>query len=72
MRACLAEHGLAGCVRAIGAPTPAMRVRIGIGETLLEESWSELRRAWSATSYHMRRLRDDPPVRAGGVRRAVR
>jgi phosphoribosylformylglycinamidine synthase len=57
---CLAEHGLAGCLRPIGAPSSTMRVRIRIGELLLDEAWSELRRAWSATSYHMRRLRDDP------------
>jgi phosphoribosylformylglycinamidine synthase len=57
---CLAAHGLRDCTRAIGAPTPLMRVRLRVGDTLLEESWSELRRAWSETSYRMRRLRDDP------------
>jgi phosphoribosylformylglycinamidine synthase len=57
---CLAVHGLAACVHPIGGPGPGMRVRIRRGEQVLDESWSELRRAWSATSYHMRRLRDDP------------
>ena len=27
---------------------------------MLDEAWSDLRRAWSETSYRMRRLRDDP------------
>jgi phosphoribosylformylglycinamidine synthase len=30
------------------------------GAALLDESWIDLRRAWSETSYRMRRLRDDP------------
>jgi phosphoribosylformylglycinamidine synthase len=58
--ACLASHGLAECVQSIGAPQEALRVRIRAGEVLLDESWVQLRRAWSETSYHMRRLRDDP------------
>ena len=57
---CLARHGLADCVHFIGAPIVEMRVRIRSGATLLDESWGELRRAWSQTSYRMRRLRDDP------------
>ncbi|HEY6452749.1 MAG TPA: phosphoribosylformylglycinamidine synthase [Steroidobacteraceae bacterium] len=56
----LAAHGLAGCARSLGTPTPALRVRIRAGEAQLDEPWAELRRAWSETSYHMRRLRDDP------------
>jgi phosphoribosylformylglycinamidine synthase len=58
--ACLGQYGLADCTRAIGAPSAAMRLRIRAGDALLDESWSELRRAWSETSYRMRRLRDDP------------
>jgi phosphoribosylformylglycinamidine synthase len=57
---CFATHGLAGCVQAIGAPQPQLRLRIRCGEALLDEGWSDLRRAWSQTSYGMRRLRDDP------------
>jgi phosphoribosylformylglycinamidine synthase len=57
---CLAAHGLGACVHPIGAPTPELRVRMRIGELVMDESWGELRRAWSATSFHMRRLRDDP------------
>jgi phosphoribosylformylglycinamidine synthase len=37
-----------------------MRVRITAGRTKFDESWTELRRAWSETSWRMRRLRDDP------------
>ena len=37
-----------------------MRVRIRAGDVQLDESWVDLRRAWSETSYQMRRLRDDP------------
>jgi len=58
--ACFTRHGLADCVRSIGAPQPQMRVRIRVGAALIEESWTDLRRAWSQTSYQMRRLRDDP------------
>jgi phosphoribosylformylglycinamidine synthase len=57
---CLASHGLGDCVHRLGAPTAALRVRIRIGALLIDESWRDLRRAWSETSYHMRRLRDDP------------
>ena len=57
---CFATHGLAACVQVIGAPQPQLRLRIRRGETLLDEAWSDLRRAWSETSYRMRRLRDDP------------
>src|SRR5579871_1860699 len=60
VRARLAAHGLAECVHAIGAPQVALRVRIRAGEVRLDESWRQLRRAWSETSYQMRRLRDDP------------
>ncbi len=57
---CLTRHGLAQCVQRIGSPQAAMRVRIRVGDTVIDEDWVALRRAWSQTSYHMRRLRDDP------------
>jgi phosphoribosylformylglycinamidine synthase len=57
---CFATHGLGECVQVIGAPTPELRLRIRCGGTLLDEAWIDLRRAWSETSYRMRRLRDDP------------
>jgi phosphoribosylformylglycinamidine synthase len=57
---CFARHGLAGCVHPIGAPRRELRVRIRSGAALLDESWTDLRRAWSETSARMRALRDDP------------
>jgi phosphoribosylformylglycinamidine synthase len=57
---CLEAHSLRDCALLIGAPSPLMRVRLRVGDELLEESWRELRAAWSETSYRMRRLRDDP------------
>ncbi len=58
--ACFERHGLGGCVHRIGEPQERLRVRIRVGEALLDEDWVDLRRAWSETSYHLRRLRDDP------------
>jgi phosphoribosylformylglycinamidine synthase len=60
--AILARHELSGViVQRLGKPTADLRVRIHIGEFIaLDESWEELRRAWSETSWCMRRLRDDP------------
>ena len=37
-----------------------MRIRIACAAFIFDESWSELKRAWSETSWQMRRLRDDP------------
>jgi phosphoribosylformylglycinamidine synthase len=56
----LAAHGLADCVHQLGVPSATLRVRIRIGALLIDESWRDLRRAWAETSYHMRRLRDNP------------
>jgi phosphoribosylformylglycinamidine synthase len=57
----LARHGLEAHLRRLGGPSPAFRFRVKAGpQLLLDESWGDLRRAWSETSYHMRRLRDDP------------
>jgi phosphoribosylformylglycinamidine synthase len=58
--AVLASHGLGAHSLRIGAPARPLRVRISVGETHLDESWIDLRRAWSETSWQMRRLRDDP------------
>jgi phosphoribosylformylglycinamidine synthase len=55
-----ARHGLANEVDVIGHPTEAMRVRIRAGKAVIDESWTDLRAAWSRTSFEMRRLRDDP------------
>src|SRR5260221_129246 len=37
-----------------------LRLRVTVGEETLDDPWVELRRAWSETSWQMRRLRDDP------------
>jgi phosphoribosylformylglycinamidine synthase len=56
----LAKYGLSKAALYLGAPTTDMRVQIKIGSLDLDESWVDLRRAWSETSWRMRRLRDDP------------
>jgi phosphoribosylformylglycinamidine synthase len=56
----LARHGLEKSALYIGTPTPELRVRMRVGDALLDEQWVDLRRAWSETSWRMRRMRDDP------------
>ncbi|MGA7540807.1 MAG: phosphoribosylformylglycinamidine synthase [Steroidobacteraceae bacterium] len=57
----LSRHGLADFSRRVGVPLQELRVRIHLGsEPVLDESWVDLRSAWSETSWRMRRLRDDP------------
>src|SRR5439155_1582782 len=56
----LARHGLADAALYLGAPVSELRVRMRIGTQEFDESWVDLRRAWSETSWRMRRLRDDP------------
>jgi len=56
----LARHGLGAHALYLGAPVSELQVQIRIGETLFDEPWRELRRAWSETSWRLRRLRDDP------------
>ena len=59
--AVLASHGFGAHTLRLGTPTPSdLRVRIDIGDTHFDESWSDLRRAWSETSWQLRKLRDDP------------
>ena len=60
----LDEHGLLAHTRRVGAPRTDMLIHImGAGENLVVP-WSELRRAWSETSFQMRQLRDDPQCAA--------
>jgi phosphoribosylformylglycinamidine synthase len=60
MAVCTAA-GLEPCVSVIGRPVEGDRVRIRQAERLLfDESRSELRDAWSQTSYRMQALRDNP------------
>jgi phosphoribosylformylglycinamidine synthase len=56
----LAKYDLSKAALYLGAPTSDMRVQVKIGTTELDEPWVDLRRAWSETSWQMRRLRDDP------------
>jgi phosphoribosylformylglycinamidine synthase len=62
--AVLERHGFGQHTVKSGAPNAAdpgnLRIRIQIGDTTFDESWTDLRRAWSETSWQMRRLRDDP------------
>ncbi len=58
--AILARHGLADAALYLGAPVSELRVQIRAGSTFFDEAWSDLRRAWSETSWRLRRLRDDP------------
>ena len=58
--AILARHGLSDAALRLGAPTAELRVRVRSGTARIEETWSDLRRAWSETSWRMRRLRDEP------------
>jgi phosphoribosylformylglycinamidine synthase len=53
-------HGLAAHARCIGAPIAERRIRLAAGDVRLDESWVDLRRAWSETSWQLRRMRDDP------------
>jgi phosphoribosylformylglycinamidine synthase len=56
----LARHGLGAAALYLGAPTSDLSVQMRIGDTHFNESWRDLRQAWSETSWRMRRLRDDP------------
>ncbi|MBV8876929.1 MAG: phosphoribosylformylglycinamidine synthase, partial [Gammaproteobacteria bacterium] len=58
--AILGRHGLGEAALYLGAPVSELRVQVRVGADLLDESWEELRAAWSETSWRMRRLRDDP------------
>jgi len=58
--AILAHHGLLDHALRLGTPTRELRVRMTVGEQRLDEAWADLKRAWSETSWRMRRLRDDP------------
>jgi len=56
-----AAAGLVGCVERIGRPIDQDRLRIARGgREVFTATRTELRKAWSNTSYLMQRLRDDP------------
>ena len=54
------RHGLGEWTHAIGAATREMRVVVQAGDARIDESWEDLRRAWSETSWRMRERRDEP------------
>jgi phosphoribosylformylglycinamidine synthase len=56
----LARHGLGEGALYLGAPVIDLRVQLRVGAEQFDESWADLKRAWSETSWRMRRLRDDP------------
>jgi phosphoribosylformylglycinamidine synthase len=61
VRAAFAAAGLGACLHVIGALNrdDALRV-ISEGKEIYSQSRIELQRAWSATTYQMQRLRDNP------------
>ncbi len=61
VRQVLERHGLARFASAIGRVTDADRVVVrAAGKTVLDETRTALRRAWSETSFRMVELRDNP------------
>ena len=61
VRQLLAEHGLAAYSHVLGQPLVPRTFRVGQdGRDVLSESVTELRRAWSETSFRLREMRDDP------------
>ena len=57
----LADHGLKDAVSVIGTPADNKRVRISVGgKNAIDSSVAELRRLWSALTYQMQKLRDNP------------
>ena len=61
----LFRHGIGHCSAVIGRVEPKSdRIRITSGKLVIEESWENLKREWSETSYRMRALRDDPECAA--------
>jgi phosphoribosylformylglycinamidine synthase len=59
-REILARHGLGDAALELGTPTAELRFKVRVGATRLDEAWTDLKRAWSETSWRMRRLRDEP------------
>jgi phosphoribosylformylglycinamidine synthase len=66
--AVFASHGFGAHTLRIGTPSiaggvagaSALRVRIVVGDARFDEAWIDLRKAWSETSWQLRKLRDDP------------
>ncbi len=61
VQAAFAEHDLADCLHVLGQINSSERLLIQNGNTvILNERGLDLHKAWSETSYHMQRLRDNP------------
>jgi phosphoribosylformylglycinamidine synthase len=61
VRAAVAAAGLGSCLHAIGRPNGEDMLRvIAGGKEIYAQSRIELHRVWSATTYQMQRLRDNP------------
>ena len=59
--AILAEHGLKEAVSVIGGPSRDKRVRIAVaGRVAIDSTVAQLRRLWSALTWRMQSLRDNP------------
>ncbi|MEI8243433.1 MAG: phosphoribosylformylglycinamidine synthase [bacterium] len=59
--AILAEHGLKEAVSMLGGPSRDSRVRIAVaGRTFIDSTIPQLRRLWSALTWRMQSLRDNP------------
>ena len=59
--AVLAKHGLSAVTHLIGGTTGTRRLTVALGnEPLYEAPLTDLHRAWSELSFHMRARRDDP------------
>ncbi len=55
------KYRLTDCFHPLGSIRQDDRIHISMGQqNLLDESLVELRRAWSATTYHLQKLRDNP------------
>ena len=66
------ESGLEDCVRTIGRVTVVDRVSFAVsGRTVLSETRTEFRRAWSETTFRMQSLRDNPACAEEENRRAT-
>ncbi|QJQ52301.1 phosphoribosylformylglycinamidine synthase [Vitreoscilla sp. C1] len=61
VKAVLAQHGLENCVYDLGQTNSSDRLQIQNGNMiLLNEARVDLQKAWSETSFHIQRLRDNP------------
>jgi phosphoribosylformylglycinamidine synthase len=61
VRGVLRRHGIGAAARVIGTVASGERIKIrAAGRVALDESRTDLRRAWSETSFRMMELRDNP------------